>query len=206
DGSGELHEALADGAETAGAVDPQEDNVEMFASPVVLDGEVINSFEFYRDANAPYIITLALVVGVLAMSFVVPFRKPEMLPPSGGAWFSGKLLKLSTLAISQALIISLYLLLVLLIQVESSIMFDLFSIWVSLIFLMIVLFIVVLAGNIGRFIAIAFAVMQLSTTGSYLPIHMLPEGLRNLSSFLPFTYSIDGFKNIITLGSNSKIW
>src|SRR5699024_5057377 len=71
---------------------------------------------------------------------------------------------------------------------------------------MIVLFLVVLAGNIGRFIALAFAVMQLSTTGSDLPIHMLPEGLRNLSSFLPFTYSIDGFKNIITLGSNSKIW
>src|SRR5699024_8645002 len=60
--------------------------------------------------------------------------------------------------------------------------------------------------NIGRFIALAFAVMQLSTTGSDLPIHMLPEGLRNLSSFLPFTYSIDGFKNIITLGNSSKIW
>src|SRR5699024_3101319 len=88
DGSGELHEALADGAETAGALDPQEDNVEMFASPVVVDGEVINSFQFYRDANAPYIITLVLFVGVLAMSFVVPFRKPEMLPPSGAAWFA----------------------------------------------------------------------------------------------------------------------
>src|SRR5690625_2113336 len=71
---------------------------------------------------------------------------------------------------------------------------------------MIVLFLVVLAGNIGRFIALAFAVMQLSTTGSDLPIHMLPEGLRNLSSFLPFTYSIDGFQNIITLGNTSKIW
>src|SRR5699024_8204830 len=61
-------------------------------------------------------------------------------------------------------------------------------------------------GNIGRFIALAFAVMQLSTTGSDLPLHMLPEGLRNLSSFLPFTYSIDGFKNIITLGNSSKTW
>src|SRR5699024_12513328 len=106
----------------------QEDNVEMFASPVVLDGEVINSFQFYRDANAPYIITLALFVGVLAMSFVVPFRKPAMLPPSGAAWFSGKLLTLPTLAIAQALLISLYSLIVLQIQFESSIMFVLFSI------------------------------------------------------------------------------
>src|SRR5699024_12680462 len=52
----------------------------------------------------------------------------------------------------------------------------------------------------------SFAVLQLSTTGSALSIHMLPEGLRNLSSFLPCTYSIDGFKNIITLGNSSKIW
>src|SRR5690625_5986600 len=107
------------------------------------------------------------------MSFVVPFREPEMLPPSGAAWFSGKLLKLSTLAIAQALIISLYSLLVLQIQVESSIMFVLFSIWVSLTFLMIVLFLVVFAGNIGRFFALALVVMQLYSTRSYLTINLL---------------------------------
>src|SRR5699024_2101175 len=56
------------------------------------------------------------------------------------------------------------------------------------------------------FAALAFAVLQLSTTGSDLPIHMLPEGLRNLSVFLPFTYSIDGFKNIVTLGNASNVW
>src|SRR5699024_8508046 len=80
DGSAELHEGLEGGAEQAGALDPQEDNIAMFAEPVVLDGEVINSFPFYRDANAPYIITLALFVGVLAMSFVIPYRKAAITP------------------------------------------------------------------------------------------------------------------------------
>ncbi len=113
---------------------------------------------------------------------------------------------ITVLAVAQALIVSLYSLLVLKIEVHSSFQFILFSIWVSLTFLMIILFLVVLAGNIGRFAALAFAVVQLSTTGSDLPIHMLPEGLRNLSVFLPFTYAIDGFKNIITLGSTSTVW
>src|SRR5699024_6001142 len=113
--------------------------------------------------------------------------------------------KLAVLAIAQALIVSLYSLLILKVEVHSSIQFIAFSIWVSLTFLMIVLFLVVLAGNIGRFAALAFAVLQLSTTGSDLPIHMLPEGLRNLSVFLPFTYSIDGFKNIVTLGNSSNM-
>ena len=43
---------------------------------------------------------------------------------------------------------------------------------------MIILFLIALAGNIGRFVALAFVVIELSTTGSDLPIHMLPEGLR----------------------------
>ncbi|MBS7430187.1 MULTISPECIES: hypothetical protein [unclassified Virgibacillus] len=48
--------------------------------------------------------------------------------------------------------------------------------------------------------------MQLSTTGSSLPIDMLPEGLRQLSAFLPFTYSIESYRSIITLGITSNMW
>lgn len=206
DGSDELKTGLQGGAERTSEIDPTEENIEMFAEPVVLSGEVINSFPFYRDSNAPYILTLALYVGILIMSFVVQYEKPAILPPSAITWFGGKVAKLSLLAIAQALIISLYSLIVLKIEVTSSIAFILYSIWVSLTFLMIVMFLVVLAGNIGRFIALAFVVLQLSTTGSALPVHMLPEGLRNLSVFLPFTYSINGYRNIITLGNTSSMW
>lgn len=206
DGSEELYEGLKGGAERTSSINPEEENITMFSSPVVLDGEVIHSFPFYRDANAPYILTLALFVGIFAMSFVVSFRKPAVIPSSGITWFTGKIVKLASLAIAQALIISLFALLVLKVEVHSSLAFILFSIYVSLTFLMILLFLVALAGNVGRFIALIFVVLQLSTTGAPLPIHMLPEGLRNLSVFLPFTYSIDGFKNIITLGSTSNVW
>lgn len=206
DGSGQLVEGLLGGVERTSSLNPTEANKVMFASPVVLDGEVINSFPFYRNANAPYILTLALFVGVMAMSFVVPYRKPASLPSTGMSWFIGKVTKLSALVTIQAILISLFSLLILKIEVQSSILFIFFSIWVSLTFLMIVLFLIALAGNIGRFVALVFVVLQLSTTGSDLPIHMLPEGLRKLSTFLPFTYSLDGYNNIITLGSISKVW
>lgn len=205
-GSGELAEGLSEGVEKTSSLNPTDSNMIMFADPVVLDGEVINSFPFYRDSNAPYILTLALFVGILTMSFVVPYRNTAIVPTSGFAWFTGKVTQLSILAIAQAIIISLFSLLVLKIDVQSSILFIIFSILVSLTFLMIVLFLIALAGNIGRFVALAFVVLQLSTTGSDLPIHMLPEGLRQLSVFLPFTYSLDGYSHIITLGSISKIW
>lgn len=205
DGSGKLEEGLRGGKERTADLNPTKDNEDMFASPVVLDGETVNTFEYYRDANAPYIMTLALFVGVFALSFVVPFRQPAVMPANAFTWFSGKLVKLSVFAIVQALIISLFSLFVLKMKVVNSFALVWFSVVVSLTFLMILLFLVALAGNVGRFIALAFAVMQLSTTGSDLPIHMLPENLRNLSVYLPFTYSIDGYQNIITLGDMSKL-
>lgn len=205
DGSGELEEGLRGGKERTADLNPTKDNEDMFASPVVLDGETVNTFEYYRDANAPYIMTLALFVGVFALSFVVPFRQPAVMPANAFTWFSGKLVKLSVFAIVQALIISLFSLFVLKMKVVNGFALVWFSVVVSLTFLMILLFLVALAGNVGRFIALVFAVMQLSTTGSDLPIHMLPENLRNLSVYLPFTYSIDGYQNIITLGDMSKL-
>lgn len=206
DGSGELEEGLRGGKERTADLNPTKDNQEMFASPVVLDGEVVNSFEFYRDANAPYIMTLALFVGVFALSFVVPFRKPAIMPANALTWFAGKVIKLSILTVIQALIISLFTLFILKMQVQSGLALVLFSIYISLTFLMILLFLINVAGNVGRFIALAFVVVQLSTTGSDLPIHMLPENLRDLSNFLPFTYSIDAYQNIITLGDMSRVW
>lgn len=205
-GSTELADGLYGGVERTSSLNPTDENKTMFANPVLLKGESINSFQYYRDANAPYILTLALFVGVLALSFVVSYRRPAVLPANAVTWFSGKLVNLILLVTAQALIVSLYTLFILKMQVHSGVGLVLFSVWVSLTFLMIILFLVALAGNIGRFIALAFAVLQLSTTGSALPVHMLPEGLRNLSVFLPFTHSINGFKNIITLGNSSVIW
>lgn len=206
EGSDELTEGLLGGVEETSQLNPSDENMEMFAAPVELNGEIINSFPFYRDSSAPYVMTLALFAGILAMSFVLHFHRPITMVASGVSLFIGRVMNLSIFAVLQAIIISVFTLVVLQLEVQSSLMFILFSIVVSLTFLALMMFLVALAGNIGRFIALAFIVVQLSTTGSDLPIHMLPEGLRNLSTFLPFTYSIDGYKNIVTLGKFSHVW
>lgn len=200
DGSNELASGLKDGAKSTSQLKPSEENMAMFAAPVEFTGAAVNKYPFYRDSNAPYILSLALFVGIMVMSFVVDFQKPAVMPASGFSWFTSKLMNLSVLAIAQALIVSLFALLVLKLEVESGLIFILFTIGVSLTFLMIVFFLVALGGNIGKFVALIFIVLQLSTTGSSLPIDMLPENLRDLSTYLPLTYSIEGFRNIITLG------
>lgn len=206
DGSSELMTGLQSGAESTEQLKVSDNNIKMFAEPVDVDSEVLNAYPYYRDSNAPYILSLALFVGVLIMSLVVSFDKPTVTPASGIALFAGKTLKLGVLTIIQAVVLSLFVLFGLGMHVENGIMLILFSIFVSLTFLMIVLFLVAAAGNIGRFIALAFILLQVQTTGTSLPIDMLPESIRTLSNFLPLTYSIDAFRNIIILGDLGSVF
>lgn len=206
DGSGELNTGLSDGAEKTGGINATDTNIAMFSSPVKTVGEKVNGYQYYRDSTAPYIISLALFVGMLIMSFVVDFKKPADVPVSKVSWFASKYMKLSIFAITQALLVSIFALLFLKLQVGSAFSFILFTIFVSMTFMTIIFFLVAIGGNIGRFAALAFIVLQLSITGANLPIEMLPENLRNLSQFLPLTYSNAGFKSIISLNDSGFMW
>jgi len=199
-GSQELNTGLSGGRDQVSAIQVGDNNIAMFANPVQLKGDTVNGYSFYRDSTAPYIISLALFVGMLVLSFIVDFKRPAVLPGSVVSWYTSKLLQLSIFAVAQGLFVSLFTLLFLKLDVANVGLFILFTIFVSLTFMAIIFFLVAVGGNIGRFVALAFIVLQLSTTGSNLPIPMLPENLQTLSKFLPLTYSNAGFKGIISLG------
>ncbi|MBU0905767.1 MAG: YhgE/Pip family protein, partial [Firmicutes bacterium] len=202
-GSKELSTGLAGGADEIAQIQVTDANIAMFSNPVGLSGETVNGLNYYRDSTAPYILSLALFVGILILSFVIDFKKPVVTPGSAFSWYASKLMNLSIFAIAQGLLVSLFALLFIQLQVDSVVTFVLFSVFTSLTFMAIVFFLVVVGGNVGRFVALAFLVLQLSTTGSNLPIPMLPENLQALSKFLPLTYSNAGFKSIISLGDTS---
>jgi putative membrane protein len=203
DGSGELSSGLIEGAEkTSGIKNATDANFNMFSSPVELKSDTVNKYPFYRDSTAPFVISLALFVGILIMSMFINFKKPEEV--SSLSWFGAKFMNLGSLAVVQALLLSLVVLLFLNMDVYNGAGFVLFTLFVSLVFTAIVLFFAFF-GNAGRFIAFALVILQLSTTGANLPIEMLPENLRALSEFLPFTYSIAGFKAFISLNDSSAV-
>ena len=199
-GSQVLSTGLAGGASEVSGIQVSEANIAMFANPVTITGEKINNYNFYRDSTAPYILSLALFVGMLLLSFVIDFKRPVVIPGSVISWYASKLMQLSIFAIAQALVVSVFSLIFIKLQVNNIPVFILFTIFVSLTFMSIVFFLVTLGGNIGRFVTFTFIVLQLSTTGSNLPIPMLPENLQALSKFLPLTYSNAGFKSVISLG------
>ena len=204
-GSEELSTALANGAEEVGAVQVSDANIAMFSSPVQLVGENVNPYTYYRDSTAPYILSLALFVSMLVLSFFIDFKKPAVSPSSAISWYVSKWLKLALFAIIQALLVSLFVLVVLQLAVTNVVLFILFAIFVSITFMSIIFFLIAVGNNIGRFVALAFIVLQLSITGSNLPIPMLPDNLQVLSKFLPLTYSNTGFKAVITLGDTALL-
>ncbi|GAM15778.1 YhgE/Pip domain-containing protein [Mesobacillus selenatarsenatis] len=198
DGSGQLAAGLKDGAEETGKIQADEKNISMFASPVELVSNKVHEYSLYRDSTAPYVMTLALFIGILIMSMFINFKKPKELNASKISWFAAKFLNLASLAVVQAILLSIVVLALLGLEVTNPAGFILFAVIVSIVFTAIVMFFASF-GNIGRFILLALVVMQLSTTGANLPIDMLPEYLRSISVYLPFTYSIAGFKALISL-------
>ncbi|WP_158555965.1 YhgE/Pip domain-containing protein [Peribacillus glennii] len=206
DGSEKLATGLAGGAEKTGAINTGEKNVSQFAAPVELAGETINKFPKYRYANAPYILSLALFVGVLLISLLFDLKKPAVTAVSPFKWYLGKFGNMAGLAIAQALIISVFSTFYIKSGAANGFNLIWYSVFVSLTFLTIVFFLVLLAGNIGRFAAFALLVLQLPTTGASLPVHLLSDGLQTISKFMPMTYSIGGYKSIISLNHYGAFW
>ncbi|WNB93023.1 YhgE/Pip domain-containing protein [Bacillus sp. NEB1478] len=197
DGSEKLSSGLKTGAEKTGGLNNTNENIKMFAAPVKLKSESVNEYHHYRDSTAPYVLTLGLFAGILIMSLFIDFKRPSFI--SSFNWFAVKFMNLAALAIAQAILLLAVVLLILKVDVSNPFGLIIFAIVVSVVFSAIVLFLAALGGNIGRFVALGFVILQLSITGANLPIEMLPENLRNLSEYLPFTYSIAGFKAVISL-------
>ncbi|KZZ84080.1 YhgE/Pip family protein [Bacillus sp. SJS] len=204
EGSGQLADGLASGAEKTGSIQAGDDNISMFASPVKLASEKVNGYEFYRDSTAPYILSLALFAGILLLTFVTDFKKPA--EASGIGWYASKLGQMAIFAVIQALVLSIFTLVILQLQVENAFLFILFTIFVSLVFMIIIFALTAVAGNIGRFLAFVLVVAQMTTTGASLPVILLPEGVQAISGWLPFTYTIAGFKAVISLGDTNVLW
>lgn len=204
DGSHELAEGLKAGVDSIAPLKDGEENIEMFASPVELAAEQVNSPEYYRDTTAPFVMTLGLFVGILVVSLFMNFTRPAEVSPA--RWFVDRFVNLSVLGIIQAVLLLIYAFAFLQIQATNSGLLVLTLIVAAITFSAIVLFLAAIAGNIGRFIAVAFVLMQVPTTGGDLPIVLLGDGIKGLTPFFPFKYSIAGIRTSLMLGNTDQIF
>jgi putative membrane protein len=85
-------------------------------------------------------------------------------------------------------------------------LFVVFSILTSLAFIALVQFLVTLLGDPGLFVAIIILILQLTTSAGTFPLELIPGALQVFNAFLPMTYSVAGFKAVISSGDFGFMW
>ena len=63
-----------------------------------------------------------------------------------------------------------------------------------------------LFGDPGRFIAILFLILQLTSCAGTFPIETAPDFLQFMNPILPMTYSVFALKSAISIGSISFVF
>ncbi|MEH7155829.1 YhgE/Pip domain-containing protein [Neobacillus drentensis] len=206
DGSKELSNQLADGAKDTSDVKANNQVYEMFATPVHLEDKKINHVPNYGSGLAPYFLSLSLFVGALMLSVIFPMYEPASKPKNGFSWFIGKTGVILAVGIGQALLVDAVMLLGLGLDVKSVPYFILLSIFTSWAFLAIIQFLVTALDNPGRFLAVIILILQLTGSAGTYPIELSPKFLQNIMEYLPMTYTISGFRAVISSGDFSFMW
>ncbi|WP_025149420.1 YhgE/Pip domain-containing protein [Bacillus sp. H1a] len=206
DGSGELAEKLGEGAEKTGEVKGTDKTYDMFASPVKVKTERMTEVPNYGTGFTPYFLSLGLFVGALLLSIVYPLRDTVGVPKSGFSWFISKFGVLLSVGIIQAIVADFILLFGLGVEVQSIPYFILFSIVTSLAFISLIQCLVTAFGDAGRFIAILTLIMQLTTSAGTFPLELIPKFLQHFNAWLPMTYSVSGFKAVVSSGDFNFMW
>jgi putative membrane protein len=206
DGAGKLASKLSDGAKETSDVKANDDVYNMFADPIEVKDTKINKVPNYGTGVAPYFVSLSLFVGALVISIVFPFYEPANVPKNGFSWFIGKFGLLAVVGVIQALLVDGILLGGLGMEVQSVPLFLLFSIFTSLTFMALIQMLVTPLGNPGRFIAIIILILQLSTSAGTFPLELIPTALQPFHNWLPMSYSVAGFKAVISSGDFVFMW
>ncbi|MGR3205901.1 YhgE/Pip family protein [Bacillus glycinifermentans] len=206
EGSGELSNKLADAADQTGDIQAGDQNYNMFSDPVKVKGDKITQVSNYGTGLTPYILSLGLFVGALMITVVFDVKEPASRPESALGWFFSKFSVLLPVGILQAVIACTVILLGIGLDVQSVWRFYLFSIIMSITCLAIIQFLAATMGNPGRFIAVILLVLQLGGSGGTFPLALVPRFFQIIHSALPMTYSIAGYRAIISSGDYAYMW
>lgn len=205
-GTNELNEKLGKAADEASSVKATNDTYDMMASPVELNTKHVNKVPNYGTGFAPYFISLGLFVGALLLTIIFPLVDSAGIPRNGFSWYASKFGVMALVGIIQALLIGTIVLYGLDIEVQSVPLFYLFNIITSLTFITLIQFLVTIGGNPGRFVAILILILQLTSSAGTFPLEVIPKAVQFFNPLLPMTYSVKGFKAVISSGDYSYMW
>ncbi|MBI1892406.1 MAG: ABC transporter permease [Burkholderiales bacterium] len=200
EGSGRLSSGLnAIAASLPTQVNEMEGTAPGLANSVVPSVEVAAPVANNGTGFAPGFITLALWVGAVMTAFLFQFNR---IPASQkGAprisYVLGKLVIPVCIVLLQAEVMFLTLIYVLHVHVPDVYTFLLTLATASLVFLLVVMALVRLLGDLGKFAAVFLLIVQLSAAGSLMPIELTGKFFQVIHPYLPFTWVVRAFRAVM---------
>ncbi|MFZ7943592.1 YhgE/Pip family protein [Neobacillus sp. 19] len=177
--------------------DPQKES-SFLSSPVLLETKRIFPIPNYGSAMTPFYTMLALWVGAtfLIASLRVDVENPDNAYRGYQLYF-GRLLTFLTIGIFQAVIVAIGDLFLIHTYAVDKLWFVLFSIFISMVFVIITFTLCSVFGNIGKGLAIIFLVLQISSSGATFPVSTTSAFFQTIYPFMPFTYAVSMLRETV---------
>jgi putative membrane protein len=206
DGADTLAVKLADASQqlkiqpTGAAIQQQMANP--VKSETTKQGDVPN----YGYALAPYVLSLSLFVGAIALNIIYPIRKTFAEQENAFRWWLAKASVTGVAAFVQATILMLIMVYCLGLVPDHPVNFIGAIYLTSFVYMSIVSLLVIVLDNPGRFLAMVLLVLQLGSSEGTFPIQTANNFFQAVNPLVPMTYSIRALRQAISGGLGSSFY
>nr|WP_304220010.1 YhgE/Pip domain-containing protein [Fredinandcohnia onubensis] len=161
-----------------------------FAEPVVLDSHKLFPLPNYGTGMTPFYTVLSLWVGGLLMISLLSVEAHGVENITVRQEYFGKGFTFLVIGILQTIIVTIGDMWLLGVKVSAPFCFILFSVFISIVFVVMIYSLVSVLGNVGKALAIVLLVLQISSSGGTFPVVLLPSFFQYIHPYLPFTYAV----------------
>lgn len=170
--------------------DPQAER-SFFEEPIILNENKLFPIKNYGTGMTPFYTVLSIWVGCLLLISLLSTDIHREGQFTSRLIYVGRLFTFGLIGLLQTLIVTIGDILLLGVTVKEPLLFILFGMLISMVFMSIVYTLVSVFGDVGKALAIVMLVLQIAGSGGTYPVMLLPEFFQWINPILPFTHAID---------------
>lgn len=179
---------------------------QQIANPVKSETTKQGDVPNYGYALAPYVLSLSLFVGAIALNIIYPIRKTFAEQENAFRWWLAKASVTGVAAFVQATILMLIMVYCLGLVPDHPVNFIGAIYLTSFVCMSIVSLLVIVLDNPGRFLAMVLLVLQLGSSEGTFPIQTANGFFQAVNPLVPMTYSIRSLRQAISGGLGSSFY
>ncbi|CAH1208792.1 hypothetical protein PAECIP111893_02900 [Paenibacillus plantiphilus] len=205
-GTWELAVKLKEAAQGSAELKADDRTLELFTHPVAIKANDDRHIKKYGYGIAPYFLSIAFFAGALIFTTIFSPRNSSVEDAAGLKLFISKSLTFILMSLAQSLIVCTLLVFVLGLKVQSIPLFYVYTMVVGLVFMLICQAFVTWLDQPGRFFLLLLMIFQLVSSAGTFPLELLPGWAKAIHPWMPMSYSIQGFRDVISSGDYSDMW